>query len=100
MPPGNPRRKDTEILCVARNGGLSDQRAIGGCDGPPRYALRVGGGCDGYFLGPCHAIIAFRAHGTVFMVAGALCSVAAGATLLLTPLAGARSPRAPLRTGA
>jgi hypothetical protein len=34
------------------------------------------------------------------MVAGALCIVAAGATLLLTPLAGARSPRAPLRTGA
>jgi len=34
------------------------------------------------------------------MVAGALCIVAAGATPLLTPLAGARSPRAPLRTGA
>jgi predicted MFS family arabinose efflux permease len=35
-----------------------------------------------------------------FMVAGALCIVAAGATLLLTPLGGAPAPRAPLRTGA
>jgi len=35
-----------------------------------------------------------------FMVAGALCIVAAGATLLLTPLGGALAPRAPLRTGA
>ena len=35
-----------------------------------------------------------------FLVAGALCIVAAGTTLLLTPLRGAPAPRAPLRTSA